>query len=495
MIRLSALWLVVMGLAWYARKDWYVSLCGLILLMAVIEHPDVPKTMFGIQGLNFWNFLLGVVLVAWLAARKREGLTWDMPTPVTVLLVLYLAVVLVSFARMMADRAYLYDSTGTLVSEQLVNTVKWVIPGLLLFDGCRTRRRFHLAVAAMLGVYVFLALYVIKWMPLGLLSDGEALERRALKILVSEIGYHRVNMSMMLGGAAWAVFASRCLMTKTSLRLGVLLLAATIVFAQALTGGRMGYVTLAVVGLVLCTIRSRWLLLAGPIFLAGVIALVPAAADRMLQGFAPGTSEYNASPYAQGPDLATITAGRTIIWPYVEEKILEAPIFGYGRLAMQRTGLTSFLATDLNEGFAHPHNAYLELLLDNGIVGFLAVMPFYVFIVLCALRLYADSRSPVFVAAGGIAAAMTLSLLVAAMGSQTFYPREGAVGMWCAVGLLLRVWVERRHALAGLRGTVRPFDRRPARPAIPERTAARTRLAGASSPAADTLDQQLWLRA
>jgi len=32
------------------------------------------------------------------------------------------------------------------------------------------------------------------------------------------------------------------------------------------------------------------------------------------------------------------------------------------------------------------------------------------------------------------------------MGSQTFYPREGSVGMWAAIGLLLRVWVERKKS-------------------------------------------------
>jgi hypothetical protein len=41
-----------------------------------------------------------------------------------------------------------------------------------------------------------------------------------------------------------------------------------------------------------------------------------------------------------------------------------------------------------------------------------------------------------------------LALLFAAMGSQTFYPREGAVGMWCAIGLMLRVYVQRARRQA-----------------------------------------------
>jgi hypothetical protein len=57
-----------------------------------------------------------------------------------------------------------------------------------------------------------------------------------------------------------------------------------------------------------------------------------------------------------------------------------------------------------------------------------------------------DSRSMVFVAAGGACLALILALLVASAGSQSFYPREGALGMWCAIGLMLRVKVERDRA-------------------------------------------------
>jgi hypothetical protein len=43
--------------------------------------------------------------------------------------------------------------------------------------------------------------------------------------------------------------------------------------------------------------------------------------------------------------------------------------------------------------------------------------------------------------------ALVLALLIAGMGSQTFYPREGALGIWAAIGITLRVWVERARAL------------------------------------------------
>jgi len=68
-IRLTALYIFVAILLVYAWKDWFKSLCGLILLMAVIEHEDMPKSMFGTQGLNVWNVLFFGIFPAWLAVR------------------------------------------------------------------------------------------------------------------------------------------------------------------------------------------------------------------------------------------------------------------------------------------------------------------------------------------------------------------------------------------------------------------------------------------
>lgn len=118
-------------------------------------------------------------------------------------------------------------------------------------------------------------------------------------------------------------------------------------------------------------------------------------------------------------------------------------MLGFGRLAMKRTGLSRMLWEEYREEFSHPHNAYLEMLLDNGGVGLLLVLPFYVAVLWHSISLFRDSRSPVFVSAGGVACALVLALLVASMGSQTFYPREGSVAMWCSIGLMLRTYVER----------------------------------------------------
>lgn len=435
-IRIVLLTLLVAALAVYAWRDWFVSLCGLILLMAVIQHPDMPKNIGGIQGLNPWNILMVSILLAWFVQRRNEGFVWDLPLHITVMLLLYLAVIIVGVIRMLADRSHMEEfSTEYLISETLINCIKWMVPGLLLFDGCRNPRRFRWALSGILAMYFLLAVQVIRWIPPGNAATGDELSRSALKLIQNEIGYSRVNMSMMLSGASWAILAAMPLVqparSKAVLVAGFLLVA----YAQALTGGRMGYVTWGVVGLVLCLTKWRKGLLLFPGAALLICLAAPGVVDRMLEGF--GQSDVAGESYA---DDSKVTSGRTLIWPHVIDAIKESPAFGYGRMGMNLTGLSSRVVEGENGTFPHPHNAYLEFLLDNGAIGFVLVMPFYVVVLLKSFVLFRDNRYPLFAAAGGMACALLLALLVAAMGSQTFYPREGALGMWATMGLVLRAW-------------------------------------------------------
>ena len=497
MIRLSLVLLFVSGLSLYALKDWYRSLCGLVLLTAVIEHPDMPRTMFGVQGLSPWNVLLFFVVVGWAIQRPREARGYEVPRGLALALGFFLVVVLLSFGRLFLERhAPGMPSAKTLISDYLVNTLKWLVPAFLLFDGCRTRERFTLAICSVMAVYLVLGIQVIKWMPLSAAASGAGLSRRS-EILVREVGYHRSNLSMMLGGAAWAVFCVRVLAPRRLLALAGVGAWLVLGLAQSLTGGRSGYLTWGTVGLVLCVLRWRKYLLLLPVLALGIVSLAPGVYQRLTEGFT-AESRDQSRPEVQGaaqtafddePDDYTITAGRSLIWPFVIEKIKEAPVFGFGRQAMRRTGLASFLWEELHESFPHPHNAYLEMMLDTGAVGLLAALALFALIVWRSLQLFLDSRSPVFVAAGGATASLVLAFLVSSVGNHTFYPREETVPMWCAIGLMLRVWVERRRVDEAARPRRAPLGRlaSPAGPApsawAPPRPPA---------PEADATDRRLW---
>ncbi len=464
MIRLTVLWLSVAGVFVYTWKDWYRGLCGLVVLLAIMEHPDVPKQMLGIPGLNPFNLLLANVIAAWASQRSREGLRWDLPRPVSLLLLLFAGIVVVGFIRMTrADLAFVmlyYDASfANIVSDYLINSIKWVIPALLLYDGCRTEERFRLALISVLAVYVILGLQVAKWMPPTLALDGAALERRGLRVLPSGMGFHRVNLSAMLSGASWAILAARVLLPR-GFRWPALLTALFVVYAQVMTGGRAGYAAWVCVGLALSVLKWRRYLLLVPAALAVVFLAAPGIVGRATEGFTEESRDTSVRldrmrdsgelRREEGSvDSYTVTAGRSIAWPVVISRIVDGPWIGYGRQAMLSSGTGVYIFETYGEAFPHPHNAYLEILFDNGLVGGLPVLGFYALMLFYSIQMFLKGGSETCVAIGGVSTALILSLLVSAMGSQSFYPDEGWVGMWCVMFLMLRVRVERQRLARG----------------------------------------------
>src|SRR6185436_17147319 len=220
----------------------------------------------------------------------------------------------------------------------------------------------------------------------------------------------------------------------------------SVLYAQSLTAGRAGYAAWAATGLLLCIYRWRAYLLVAPVIVLALVLFMPSVSDRILFGVT--QDEFSSGVTVNDYDL---TSGRIIIWPLVIDKIRQNPVVGFGRMAMWSTGIVIYTALILTEDFGHPHNAYLEWMLDNGLIGFIPVMAFFAVVLFHALRLFRDRRSGLFMAAGGMAAALILGLLCASMGSQTFYPVEGTVGMWCAIDVMLRLSVNRSQALARMK--------------------------------------------
>jgi len=432
--------LFVVGFSFYAYRNWFVSLCATVLLMAFVKHPDMPRTILGIPGLNMWNFLMGNVVLAWWTQRRYEGLEFDLPRSVKIAFWGYFMVVTVAFLRMFIDPThYVAFTRADIFTEFFLNSIRFLIPAYLFYEGCRSPERVKSALGVIVLLYLLLAVQVVRYMGVHAdFSGGAELSARAAKILQRSVGYDRVDMSMMLSGASWAMIAFSSLIERKWLRWAARGSAAVIMFGQALTGGRTGYATWGVIGLVMCTIRWRRLLPLIPLAAGIVVMLMPAVAERMLSGFG-GKS----GGIVVHKDEAEITSGRNTVWPLVIDKIKQAPLFGYGRFAMQRTGLTAYVAEVLHDEFPHPHEAYLEQLLDNGIIGFMCVMPLFLTLLKRSASLFLDRDETLYEASGGIALALLLGLFIAAFGAQTFYPREGVVGMWAAAGVALRVSVDR----------------------------------------------------
>ena len=442
-IRIVALYLLVAGLAVYAWKDWFKSLCGLILLTAIVEHPDMPKTVLGIQGLNPWNMLFAMIFVAWAAHRRRDELRWDMPRHLNVLLLLVLAVILIGWLRAAVDRSGLEDySFARLISDDLINTIKWTLPGVLLFDGCRTRRRVIMALVSIIGVYFIIAIQLHRLLPMSsILQGGDSISytRGSCK----GMGYAATDLAVMLAGASWGLLAIMPLFRRKC-RIVILIAAGIMVTALALTGGRAGYIAWGATGLVLCLMKWRRYLVLAPVVAVLLPMVFPGAVGRMLSGVGQTdvTGRTSVDEYA-------VTSGRNLIWPPVIDKIAASPLVGYGREAMIRTGVTAYLLMKYGESDSvpHPHNIYLETLLENGVIGSLPIFLLWGVIVLYSTRLF-QSDNRLYSAAGGLALAMILTSLTGGISGQHYYPQAHTLGLWAAAFLMFRVYLEAQRGQA-----------------------------------------------
>ena len=132
-------------------------------------------------------------------------------------------------------------------------------------------------------------------------------------------------------------------------------------------------------------------------------------------------------------------------WPKVIEKIADRPFFGYGRMGMQQSGASTEMIYEYGRGaaFGHPHNAYLELLIDNGFIGAAPLFGLFIFLAFYSVQLTRENQSPELLCVGGLGISFIVGQLIAGMTAQSFYPRQGVVLMWCVIGILSRVYVDR----------------------------------------------------
>ena len=475
MIRITLLTFLIAYLSVYAWKDWFRTACWLVLLMSVFQHPDMPKAIGGVPGLNHWNFLFINTVFSWLINRKKEKYTWEMPPMLNFLFFLYGFFIVISVIRYVVDPSgiiELFAVTGAEtpsilndINEYLINCFKWALPGMIIFDGCRNKKQYYFAVSTLALMFVLLVLQVIKAMKLGSLElGGDALQHKAIKIISDSVGFHRVNISMMMSGAFWLVFCLKELVNAKCYWLLILPSCLIIFLAMALTGGRTGYGTWAILGGIYCLLKWRKYILLIPLVYMTVIVFAPSAVERLSFGFSseesaesqPLNGDQDIKFEGEEVDLYEVTSGRNLAWPLVWDSIEEAPFFGYGREAMANIGITLRMRYMYGEfdSFPHPHNAYLQWIQDNGFIGAFPVFLLYFLLLKYAWSLFRDESEKIYVVTGGVALALILSFLIASIGSQNFYPREGSVGMWVGFGLLIRVHIERLKKRSGKGSTL-----------------------------------------
>jgi O-antigen ligase len=321
--------------------------------------------------------------------------------------------------------------------------IKWPLIVLLLFDGCRTRGRIKLALVCICLFFALFTVQIAMSMERSALSDEDLMHELRMD-LPEKIGITSNGAGKMMSGVPWAMLTLMPLLGKRKYRFVMLGPCVASMYTIAVNGSRSSYIACGATLVLLCLVRWRRYLVLLPLAVLIVPIVAPGVRSRMLMGF--GETNVHGEKVT---DMYDVTAGRNLMWPVVISKICESPVFGFGRESVRRTGVRDkFAETGRSIDVGHPHNAYLEVLLDSGLIGFVIIVGLHIIIWVYSARLFVDRGDPLYTAVGGFTLALLTGHLVAFMGGQSFYPEGIDVGLWCAIGLMLRLYVGRGRLVA-----------------------------------------------
>jgi len=174
-------------------------------------------------------------------------------------------------------------------------------------------------------------------------------------------------------------------MRKSALIIGTLALVVAI-----LGGGKAGIVAGVLAAVLFFVLRGRFGSALGYVGMAILLAFGLALATPLGSYF---------TQYRESGQGATLT-GRTLLWSAVMPEIRQKIIFGHGYLA---STFVEFQVNAVQWGASHLHNGFVEVLYNNGLVGFILIIMINVVIVRNLVRVLrrVPSTSPVYRVAAG----------------------------------------------------------------------------------------------
>jgi O-antigen ligase len=350
--------------------DFRTGAVLLLLLLPVSASSLFPRSLLGITGLNPLNLLVLATVGSYVIHGRLQRAGPVLPQPVVWLYAVPILLAgLIGMGHVREIPSFFYDEEMiSFFNERqylLVSVIKpLVMVAVALMIGAAAARshkpeRFIIAIA--LSVW-FIALVQIGFV----IVEGASLAALATpgaRSFYEPLGTHantlgRVHMyALALLLFVWAETK------KPGMRLFLLVTLAVVSFALLLTFSRAAIAGAGLLGALFLMWKFNSKSLSLALLLLMLIALLGGEAlySRVTMGFDSGAD--------------AVSAGRIEgIWLPLLPELAKNPLFGNGINAT----LWSFpMITDAMHRVGHPHNAYLEALLDMGVIGTALVLAFY----------------------------------------------------------------------------------------------------------------------
>ncbi len=433
---LNALYLCVslIGCA-FILFDFRIGVVLLILLLPMSTSQVFPHAMFGISGLNPLNLLLIGTLGSCLLRGLSDGsLRQFLPRP---LLWLYLLPILVAGGigaqhvgeiapafRLFPDVIDIKDATGYLrdmVAKPLLMVVFALLVGAAVSRSGKPEKFLIPAVISIWAIGLIVVAFVAQ--------SGVALSQLASsdsRAFLSTLGLH-ANEQGRLYTVAYALLLFTWAESKQlGPRLALLASMGLVVTVLVLTFSRGAFVGFILVNVLFLLWRRsvKSLVFFGLVASIALFALPDAVYERVAIG--------------EGEGINAISTGRIdSLWLPLLPEVMRSPIYGSGigsimwSEPMRVGGGTNILLT------THPHNAYLQALLDMGAVGLILLCAYFIHVWRGFRTLSLDpALSPSLRGLYQGAAAGLFGLLASSVTDGSLLPRPEQVFLWLAIGMM-----------------------------------------------------------
>lgn len=403
----------------------------LLIVMAPIESSAlIPHSLLGVTGFNPVNVTLATTLLSYLLRGRRQRAGALLPKP---LLWLYIVPLLAAglhgvthvgeIAPVIFDLEVVHftDAAGffrDLVAKPLFLTLTAVLVGAAIARS-KKPERYLVPLGISMWVMCLLALSAVARTSLTLeqLSDPSA------RAFFSGLGMHANDLGRMYAVAYALLLFSWAESKSRYFRLACLATMGLVVTALVFTFSRGAFVGFIIVNALFLLWRFNAKTAAIGFLIAVAVALVlPGAVfERVSMGF--------------NEDANAVSAGRLDgIWLPLLPEVLTSPPWGNGTSS---TLWSNAMRQGLMIEAGHPHSAYLEAILDMGVLGLCLLIAYFVHVWKAFRALGSNAfLSPEMRGFYQGAAAALVSFFVTGFVGSSFAPRPEYTYLWLAIGMM-----------------------------------------------------------
>jgi len=411
--------------------DYRIGAILLVGLLPVSSTSLFPHAMMGVQGLNPINLLIVATLASYLAKGRLDNPGALVPKPLALLFILPICLAALMGTQHVDDihpgfyeqLVINYTNWSGYLRDTLIKPMLIVVATVLVAAAVAKARRPEPYVSALIIGAVLLALVMIGFVIVSGVRIGWLASPRA-RAFFDQIGSHANELGRVFV-TVYALMLFAWWDTKAEkVKLALFVLLGIITIGIVLTFSRNAFLGFFLVnGLFLL-----WRFQAKKLGLAMLGAAVAAAAApgalyrRLTYGFDSGSAD-------------AVSAGRIDgIWLPLVPDVMESPLWGQGLDSIlwshaMLSGQTLFVG--------HPHNAYLQAILDMGLIG-LALLVAYYWTVWRGFRALGSNAylSPVTRGFFQGACAALVAFAVAGMTGGSLRPQPENVPLWMAIGIM-----------------------------------------------------------